>query len=568
MRLKISRKYTVSFIAWRFYFVLLAIAFLISILVCRVAFLTLVNQSFLRTEGNARTLRVVAVPAFRGMILDRNGQPLAVSAEVYSAWVNPQEFKPEGSSWRFLKSRLSLNALRLEAALQREMRKGRAFYYLKRGLAPELAEQLKKRQIPGFYLQKEYKRFYPEGEVTSQLLGITNVDDQGQEGLELAYNDWLKGVPGKKVVMRDRLGQVISDVKLLRDQKPGQHLVLSIDRRIQYLAYRELRAGVLDNIAESGTAIVMNPKTGEVLAMVNYPSFNPNGHREGSRKHYRNQAITDLYEPGSTIKTFSTACALDSGKFKPNSLINTAPGWIRVGHNLLHDEKNNGVLSLTQILRLSSDVGTTKMILAVPAQELWSLLHRLGFGESTNIEFPGEQTGVLMQRPVWSPFLLATLSFGYGMSATPLQLARAYAVLANDGTKLPMTLLRRDEIPAGESVMKPQLTKQMLEMLEAVVSKGGTGEPARIPLYRVAGKTGTVRMLGPEGYQARHHLSSFVGIAPVTHPSLVVVVLIRDPRGKHYYGGHVSGPVFARIMEGALRIQNIPPDAKVAAQAL
>ncbi len=553
---------TAAFIPWRFYVVISFIVLLVSILIGRVVYLTLVNQAFLRTEGNARTVRVVDIPAFRGMIFDRNGQPLAVSAEVFSLWVNPQVFAPSLREWRLLQRALSLRPARLKALLLQEKSKGREFFYLKRGVTPELAEKFKKETLPGLYLQREFKRFYPEGEVTAQLLGSTNVDDWGQEGLELAYNDWLRGAPGKKVVVRDRLGQVISDLKLIQDQKPGQHLVLSIDRRIQYLAYRELSRGVKENVAQSGTAVVLDPKTGEVLAMVNYPSFNPNHRRSAGGAIYRNLAVTDVFEPGSTIKSFSAACALSSGKFKPNTKIDTFPGWMRVGHNLVHDDKNNGVLTLTQVLQRSSDVGTTKMILALPSQQLLNLLHAVGFGETTNIEFPGEQTGVLTQRSVWGPFMLATLSWGYGLSVTPLQLARAYAVLANNGTRLPMTLLRREgPPPAGEQVMTPVITQEMLKMLESVVAKGGTGLSARIPAYRVAGKTGTARMLGPQGYQAHHHISSFVGIAPVSHPALVVVVVLRDPQGKHYYGGPVSGPVFSKIMEGALRILNVEPDS-------
>jgi cell division protein FtsI (penicillin-binding protein 3) len=506
-------------------------------------------------------VRVADIPAFRGMILDRNGHPLAVSAEVYSVWVNPQEFSISSANWRLLHRYLAINPVQAKLVLQHEKNKGREFVYIRRGIDPELAERLKKQQLPGIYMQREYKRFYPEGEVTSQLLGSTNVDDKGQEGLELAYNDWLQGVPGKKVVLRDRLGHVVSDIKPLREQKPGQHLILSIDRRIQYLAYRELMEGVKENLAQSGTAIVLNAKTGEVLAMVNYPSFNPNHPRAVGGSGYRNLAVTDVFEPGSTIKSFSAACALASGKFTPDTPIDTFPGWIRLGHNLVHDESNKGVLTLTQVLQLSSDVGTTKMILTLPPQRLWELLHRVGFGETTNIEFPGEQTGVLEQRRVWSPFVLATLSFGYGMSATPIQLTRAYAVLANNGIKMPVTLIRRDHPPAGELVMDPKIAKEMLGVLESVLDKGATGAPARVPEFRVAGKTGTVRMLGAGGYQAHHHFSSFVGIAPVSHPTLVVSVIVRDPLGKHYMGGHVSGPIFAKIMGGALRIMDIQPDA-------
>lgn len=523
-------------------------------------YLTLINQSFLRTEGNARTIRVVDIPAFRGMILDRQGHPLAVSAEVLSLWVNPQEFSPTQGIWHLLHRYLSLNTAVIKVHLLKEKSKGKEFFYLKRGLDPELADRLKKERIPGLYFQREFKRFYPEGEVMSQLLGTTNVDDRGQEGLELAYNDWLQGVPGKKVVIRDRLGHVISDVKLLHDQKPGQHLTLSIDRSIQYLAYRELVTGVQENLAQSGTAIVLNAKTGEILAMANYPSFNPNHPRDSKGSRYRNLAVTDVFEPGSTIKSFTAVCALESGKFKPSTLIDTRPGWLRLGHNVVHDEHNNGVLTMQQVIQISSDVGTTKMVLALSPHKLWYLLHQLGFGESTNIEFPGEQTGVLVERPVWSPFMLATLSFGYGLSVTPIQLTRAYAVLANDGVKLPVTLLKRDQVPSGEAVIDPKLTQQVRSLLESVVEKGGTGYLARIPDYRVAGKTGTARMLGSDGYQAHHHFSTFVGMAPATRPILVVAIIIRDPQGKHYHGGSVSGPVFSKIMEGSLRMLNVEPD--------
>lgn len=549
-----------SFIAWRFNFVIAVILFLIVLLVSRVIYLTLIQQAFLRTEGNARTVRVVDIPAFRGMIVDRNGNSLAVSAEVYSVWVNPQEFSPTSSQWRTLGRQLSVNTAKLQASMAREKNKGREFFYLKRGLEPEMGAKIKKQMIPGVYLQREYKRYYPEAEVTAQLLGFTNIDDRGQEGLELLYNEWLQGVPGKKVVIRDRLGHVISDVKVIQDQKPGKHLILSIDRRIQYLSYRELMYGVQRNAAQSGTAIVLNARTGEVLAMVNYPSFNPNFRHASSPSVYRNNAVTDVFEPGSTIKAFSAACALDSGKYKPNTLIDTFPGWLRVGHNVVHDDKNLGMITLTQVIQLSSDVGTTKMILSLPPQQLWNLLHRVGFGEPTGVEFPGEQTGVLVNHPLWSPFVLATLSFGYGMSVTPLQLARAYAVFANDGVKLPVTVLRRDKPVVGEQVIEPRITQQMLTLLESVVAKGGTGAPARIAAYRVAGKTGTARRIGAHGYEKHRYESTFVGIAPVTRPLLVVAVIIHDPLGKYYYGGQVSGPVFARIMEGALRILNIEPD--------
>ncbi|HVY53963.1 MAG TPA: penicillin-binding protein 2 [Gammaproteobacteria bacterium] len=550
-----------AFIAWRFYFALGIIAVLISALLCRVVYLTLIKQSFLRNEGNARTIRVVDIPAFRGMIVDRNGNPLAVSAEVFSVWTNPQEFTPSVTSLRFLHKNLAINPTELQKNLAKEKAKGREFSYLKRGIEPEVAEKLKQQTIPGLYLQREYKRFYPEGEIMAHILGFTNIDDRGQEGLELAYNDWLQGVPGKKVVVRDRLGHVVSDIKLLQDQKPGKHLTLSIDRRIQYLAYRELMAGVQENKARSGTVVVLDAKTGEILGMANYPSFNPNHRQAGKKENYRNIAITDVYEPGSTIKAFSIACALDSGKFKPDTVIDTYPGWIKVGHNVIHDISNYGAITVSQVVQKSSDVGTTKMVLTLPPERLWELLHKVGFGELTGVEFPGEQPGSLVKHPVWSPFVFATMSFGYGMSVTPLQLARAYSVLANEGAKMPVTLLKKEDAPSKETVMEPRIAKQMLSLLELVVGKGGTGSAAQVPGFRVAGKTGTAKIAGVHGYQEHRYESSFVGIAPVSNPALVIVVVLHDPQGKHYYGGEVAAPIFSRIMEGALRIMNVEPDA-------
>lgn len=558
-----KRAFSITFISWRFYFVLSAIALLVLILACRVTYLSLIQRPFLQTQGAVRTIRTVKVPAFRGMITDRNGYPLAVSAAVSSIWVNPQEFSATPAQWQILQHYLGNQAEGLKASLQHEKAKNREFFYLKRGIDPMVAEQLRKKKIPGLYIQEEYKRFYPEGEVCAQVLGFTNVDDQGQEGIELAYNDWLQGIPGKKVVLRNRLGHIVADLRLVQDQKPGRHLALSLDRRIQYIAYRELMAGVEKNTAQAGTAIVLDAKTGEVLAMVNYPSFNPN-HRPASGKAlYRNRAVTDIFEPGSTIKAFSVASALDSGKFKPDTLIDTHPGWIRVGHNVVHDEKNNGELSLAQILQKSSDVGTTKMILALPPDHLWEILHQVGFGEETGIEFPGEQLGMLVKRPVWGSFILATLSFGYGLSVTPIQLVRAYAVLANGGMKIPVTLLQRKQLPKGEQVIAPAVSQQMLSLLESVVSAPeGTGKLARVAGYRVAGKTGTARMLAATGYQKNHHISSFVGLAPVSNPVVVVAVIVYDPQGKSHMGGQVSAPIFSKIMEGSLRALNVQPDAQ------
>lgn len=555
-----QQQFEPSYIAWRFYIVLGFISLVVVGLLARIFDLVILDQRFLQHQGDERVLRLVSTPAFRGMIMDRNGFPLAVSTTAYSVWVNPKEWHPDSSQVSMLARLLALKPKVINSLLNRYQDKKREFVYLKRSLPPEVAEKVHALKIPGVYTQQEYRRYYPEGEVAAHVVGFTNVDDQGQEGLELAYNEWLQGEPGKKWVTKDRLGRVISDVKLVQEQKSGHDLVLSIDRRIQYIAYRELLAGVTENKAVSGSLVVLDAQTGEVLAMANYPSFNPNKRTSSDRASYRNRAVTDTFEPGSTIKAFTVASAIESNKFKPNSMIDTSPGWMRIGHNIVKDHNNNGVIDLAQVLQLSSNVGAAKMVLNMPADQLWSLLHRVGFGDSTGVEFRGEQVGSLIHHQPWGAFVLATLSFGYGMSVTTLQLSRAYMVLANNGIKMPISLLRLDHAPTGEQVVSAQLAKQMLTLLEAVLKKGGTGQKANVPGYHVAGKTGTSLIAGNGGYQKHRYHSSFVGIAPVSHPRFVVAVVVQDPQGKNYYGGDVAGPIFSKVMEETLRLYSVPPD--------
>lgn len=549
-----------SFISWRFYLILAAILIAVMGLVARVFYLSVLDQHFLQHQGDERVVRVINTPAFRGMIVDRNGFPLAVSTAVYSVWINPQLFKPDTDDLIEVGQLLEMKTKDLMAIVQRYKKSHKEFVYLKRSLSPDIGRKIKALSMPGLFTQEEYRRYYPEGEVTAHVVGFTNVDDRGQEGLELSYNQWLQGEPGKKRVIKDRLGRVISDVQNIKEQRPGHDLMLSIDRRIQYLAYRELLAGVTEYHAKSGTAIVLDTQTGEVLAMVNVPSFNPNHRPQQMSDVLRNRAVTDSFEPGSTIKAFTVASALESGKFKTDSVIDTSPGWMRVDHNVVRDEKNNGPLSMTEILQKSSNMGVAKMVLSIPANNLWNLLHRIGFGKITGINFPGEQNGVLTLHRPWGNFMLATLSFGYGLSATPLQLARAYSVLANHGVKLPVSLLRVDKAPKGEQVVDGKITAQMLTLLESVVAKGGTAVAAKVPGYRVAGKTGTAKMATAGGYEKGRYTSSFIGIAPVSQPRLVVAVVLNDPQGKVYYGGLVSGPIFEKIMEGSLRILDVAPD--------
>lgn len=550
----------IDFIAWRFYLILFLIVSIVTGLVWRVFSLSVLEQHFLRQQGDDRVLRLVSTSAFRGMIVDRNGFPLAISTTVYSVWMNPKEFSPSKKEIRSLAKILNISPKEITSLLKRYQHKKREFVYLKRSLSPELATQIKSLHLSGLYLQQEYRRYYPEGEVAAHVIGFTNIDDVGQEGLELGYNQWLKGEPGKKWVIKDRLGRIISDIKTVSHQQPGHDLKLSIDRRIQYLAYRELLAGVTRYQAVSGSAVVLDVKTGEVLAMVNYPSFNPNNRDTSKAEYFRNRAVTDTFEPGSTIKAFTVASALASGRYRPDSVIDTTPGWMRVGRNIVKDEKDNGQLSLTQILQKSSNMGAAKIVLSLPSNQLWNLLHRVGFGEITGVGFPGEQNGSLTKHEPWGSFTLATLSFGYGLSSTTLQLARAYSVLATHGIKLPLSLLRLERAPQGEQVLDKKVAEQMLFLLESVVNKGGTGTAATVPGYRVAGKTGTSRKVGENGYEKHRYLSSFVGIAPLTEPRLVVAIVVNDPQGKKYYGGDVAGPVFEKIMEGSLRVLDVPPD--------
>ncbi len=552
----------ISFIAWRFYLILLVIALAVGGLAYRAFDLTVLDQFFLRQQGNERVLRLVSAPAFRGMILDRNGFPLAVSTPVYSVWINPYEISLSTAVLSPLLHKLQIKPKEMTKIIQHAQKNDREFVYLRRGLAPQLAEQIRALAITGVYLQKDSRRYYPEGEVTGHVIGLTNVDDQGQEGLELAFNDWLQGEPGRKWVIKDRIGRTISEVQTLQEQKPGHDLILSIDKRIQYLAYRELLAGVTKDQVESASVVVLDAKTGEVLAMVNQPSFNPNNRLIPNTENLRNRAVTDTFEPGSTMKAFSISLALKSGHYTADTVINTSPGWMRVGHNLVKDEHNNGLLTVRQILDKSSNVGVTKMILTLPRDQLWEILHRVGFGEVSGIGFPGEQSGSLLKHQPWGDFTLATLAWGYGLSINTLQLARAYAVIAMHGKKLPVSLLRLDHPPAGEQIMDADIANQILLLLESVVTeKGATGYMARIPGYRVGGKTGTAWIASHGGYEKHNYNAIFVGIAPISDPRLVVAVVMHNPRGKYYHGGTVSGPVFKKIMEGSLRILNVPPDA-------
>jgi cell division protein FtsI (penicillin-binding protein 3) len=551
------------FCKWRFYLVLLSLIIIVGALIARMVFLMQVDRAFLLKQGNARSLRIINIPAYRGMILDRNGEPLAVSTLVNSIWINPQDFPNTKENIRQLGHFLNVSSSKIKKVLIKNAK--REFVYIRRGVNPNLAKEVKKLGIPGVYLEREYRRYYPDGEVAAHVVGFTNIDDEGQEGLELAYNSWLRGQPGKEKVLQDRYRHMVAVIADISNDKPGHDLTLSLDSRIQFLAYQELQKTIEKFKADSGSVVVLNPKTGEVLAMVNQPSYNPNK-RSTDHGQFRNRAVTDTFEPGSTMKVFSIASALDSGKYKPATIINTNPGWFMIGRNMVREDKiNHGKLTLTQVLQKSSNVGVAKITLALPPEHFIDLLKRVGFGLRTQGGFPGESAGLLPERMKWKPFDLATLAFGYGITVTPLQLVHAYSVIANDGLNCPVSFLKIDKPKNCAQAIDKQVAHEMLTMLESVVQPGGTGTSARIKGYRIAGKTGTAYIASAGGYNKKQHMSSFVGIAPVSDPKLVVAVIIRNPKNE-YYGALVAAPAFAKIMGGALGILDVPADEGSVAQ--
>lgn len=530
----------------------------VGLLVWRAVDLQLLHQAFLQEQGDARSLRVVGIPAHRGMITDRNNEPLAISTPVDSIWVDPQELMGASSQWPRLAKLLELNVRWIKERLRDNAH--REFVYLKRHVPPALAEQVMALDIPGVFSQREYRRYYPAGEVAGHVLGFTNVDDVGQEGVELTYEQSLRGTSGSMRVIKDRLGRIVETVERINEPVPGRDLKLSIDRRIQYLAYRELKAAVQENRAASGSAVVLDIKTGEVLAMVNQPTYNPNNRDSLRSSHYRNRAVTDVFEPGSTVKPFTVAMALESGQYRPDTLIDTGPGTLRVGPNTIHDTHNYGLIDVSTVIAKSSNVGASKIALSLPPEGLWTMFHKVGFGSLSGVNLPGEAAGSLPDYHRWYPIDRATFSFGYGMSASTLQLARAYAALAAGGVLKPMSFVPVDIEPEGERVMNAKTARQVVAMLQGVVSDEGTGGLARVPGYHVAGKTGTVRKSTSGGYAEDSYLSLFAGMIPASHPRLVMAVVINDPRSDQYYGGMVAAPVFSRVMSGAMRLLDIAPD--------
>lgn len=544
---------------WRYGMVVAFFFVLANVMLWRAVYLKITERDFLEQQGGMRYERVQEISAHRGQILDRNGEPLAVSTPMETVWVDPRELMPALDRVPELAQALGLEASRLRAQVQQNAE--RRFLYIKRQITPEEAARVKALRIPGVNTRREYRRFYPTGEVSAHVLGFTNIDDEALEGIERTYDHWLRGEPGARRVIKDLHGGVIETRELIREARPGNDLVLSLDRRLQYLAYRELKAAVQANKAKGGTAVLLDVRTGEILAMVNQPSFNPNDRASIRPDLTRNRAVIDAFEPGSTMKPFSVAVGLESGKFRPDTPIDTHPGTMRVDRFTIRDHHNYGLLDVTGVIRKSSNIGVTKIAMAVGPEALWSFYDSLGLGRVSGTGFPGESSGRLRHFRDWSASDIATHAYGYGMSVTALQLVRAYGAIAHDGVLMPVSFLKVEQPPEGKRVMDAGVAQALRTMMEEVVKSGGTGTKAQVSGYRVAGKTGTARKSEAGGYAEDKYVSVFAGFAPASNPRLALAIMIDEPGAGVYYGGQVAGPVFSAIMEEALRILNVAPDA-------
>lgn len=555
-----SQRLAAGLSAWRFGSVLGVFLLVVVVLGWRLVDLQVVDNDFLQRQGDVRTIRVESIDAHRGVISDRYGEPLAVSTPVQTIWANPSETDPGEARLTNLARLLGLNEANLRARLRRYS--GREFIYLRRKIQPSLSKQVMALDIDGIYTRQEYRRYYPAGEVAAHVVGFTNIDEHGQEGLELSYNEWLSGEPGRKRVLKDNRGRVIKDLSLIRDASPGHNLELSIDLRLQYLAYRELKAVVQAQHAHGGTLVMLDVNTGEVLAMVNQGSYNPNDRSQLAPENLRNKAITDLFEPGSTMKPIAMAAALETGKYSVNDTIDTSPGYRRFGRFTIRDHRNYGVISLTDIIAKSSNVGISKIATDIGGDIIRDLYARVGIGQPTGVGFPGEAVGVLPAPPKWRPVEEATLAYGYGMSVNALQLAQAYMVIANGGTRYPLSLLKLKDEPQGQRVLSEKVAYEVRTMLHEVITRG-TGSRAQPGFYSAGGKTGTVHLVGSHGYEDSQYKAIFAGMAPIENPRIVAVVAVDAPQSGEYYGGEVAAPVFARVVSDALRLLNVKPELEV-----
>ena len=547
---------------WRFRLVLALLVLMVGAIVWRIVDLHVIDHDFLQAHGDARSVRHIPIPAHRGLITDRNGEPLAVSTPVTTLWANGKELFKAQERWGDLAAALGQEpgsfSRRLTQAQDRE------FMYLVRGLTPEQGQRILDLKVPGVYGLEEFRRFYPAGEVTAHVVGFTDVDDKGREGVELAFEEWLAGVPGKRQVLKDRRGRLIKDVQVTQNAKAGKTLALSIDLRLQYLAHRELRNALIEQGAKAGSLVMIDVKTGEILAMVNQPSYNPNNRRNLQPAAMRNRAMIDVFEPGSTVKPISMAAALQTGRWKPEDKVEVYPGSLQIGRYTIKDvSKTQGpILDLTGILINSSNVGMSKIAFDIGGETIHDMMAKVGFGQDTGLGFPGERVGELPNHREWRKAETATLSYGYGVSVTAIQLAHAYATLANNGMVLPLSMTRVDRQPVGAQVVPPEVAKNLQVMLQQVIEAPRGVFRAQVPGYHVSGKSGTARKasVGTKGYTENAYRSMFAGFAPSTNPRIAMMVVIDEPSKGGYFGGLVSAPVFSKVMAGSLRLMNITPD--------
>lgn len=559
MLLKESQHKLVKLPAWRRRVLLLALLSVFLVLMGRGFYLQTLQKDYLKKKGEAFTRRKVVLMPHRGKILDRNLELLAISSPVESLWINPPDVKIEKAEKQKFAKLLDMSPQALEskfAQLDKE------FVFLKRRVSPDLAARILAMKVPGVFSQKEYKRFYPAGDVSAHVVGFTGVDDSGVEGVELAKNAVLSGKEGKRDYVRDRKGHVVEDLVAVKVPQDGQDLVLSIDRRIQYLVFRELAKAVEKQKAKAGSAVVLDARTGEVLALVNLPTYNPNNpvNLEGKT---RNSAIVNTFEPGSTMKPVTAAAAMEFSDFTPETKIQTGSGQMSIGPATIHDAHPGGLMTVSQVIQKSSNVGAAKMALSLNKETMWNIYNQMGFGSPTKIGFPGEASGKVRDYKTWRPIEQATMAYGHGISVTLLQLARAYTVFANEGELMPVSLLKLDEAPVGRQVFSAKVANSVKDMLELVVQPGGTATKARVVGYRVAGKTGTAHKLGAHGYEEDKYVGSFVGMVPASNPKLIMAVMIDEPSNGEYYGGSVAAPVFSAVMSDTLRMLDVTQDGPV-----
>ncbi len=547
---------------WRFRVVIALLALMVGAIAWRIIDLQVVDRDFLKGQGDARSLRHIPIPAHRGLITDRNGEPLAVSTPVTTLWANPKEMQVARDRWPQLAAALGQNAQQLTERLTQQANK--EFIYLVRGLTPEQGQQVLDLKVPGVYGMEEFRRFYPAGDVTAHMVGFTDLDDHGREGVELAYDEWLAGVPGKRQVIKDRRGRLIKDIQVTKNAKAGKTLALSIDLRLQYLATRELRNAIAEQEAKAGSLVIMDVKTGEVLAMVNQPTYNPNNRRSMFPAAMRNRAIIDVFEPGSTVKPISMSAALQSGRWKPTDKVEVYPGSLQIGRYTIKDvsRSEGSILDLTGILINSSNVGMSKIAFDIGGEAIYRVMSQVGLGQYTGLGFPGERVGNLPNHREWRKAETATLSYGYGLSVTALQLVHAYAAIANDGKMVPLSILKVDKAPEAVQAIPADTAETVQTMLQQVIEAPRGVFRAQVPFYHVGGKSGTARKatVGSKGYTENAYRSLFAGFGPMSDPRYAIVVVIDEPSKGGYFGGLVSAPVFSKVMSGTLRLMNVPPD--------